>query len=181
MSFTFSSKKNKIFVKEGSSGFNITYKLDPLQVSCQCTSKPLEICKHLQRYYTDELGIKAQYIYLLSVPRIKTWFQEECDGKPGTVNRYCSDFLECQKEGCVICMQPYIPYWSKETESTQFLLMACLYQCPQCLEPYHIKCFRQWKKDCPRCKFNQDINQGRDDNVEWPKPQPPKKPEAQRS
>jgi hypothetical protein len=168
MSFTHAVRKGKLTVTEGSSGFKITFKVDLRKLNCQCINKSNktvkknnEICPHI-KYYLIVLGVVPLNIPLLTVSRVREWLLEYLSSKSvsitdtdtgHTINTYCSEFLS-EDEGCCICLGAYTS-------------LRDLYQCPQCNEPYHQKCYARWQKDCPRCKYVRDINQGKDDG-DWP-------------
>ena len=155
--------KGKIKITE-STNINFTYVIDPKNLKCQCTSrcqKPGQLCKHLKYYLCNHLKVHPSYIAVMAVPRVKEKIMTKCTFKDGKeINNLCHDFLTDDDEGCCICQEPYF-------QSNLKYKVSDLYQCPACNELYHMMCFNKWGKDCPRCKYKHDINQGKDDAI-WP-------------
>lgn len=137
--FSHTTRKGKILVTEGSTGYKITYRLDPKHMTCQCRTVHQSLCPHMQ-YYFKHIGVHEAYFTLLYIPRIRDWIKEQKGMVSGdSINEHCLEFLK-DDDGCCICMGP-------------FGHPSSLYYCPQCYEPYHVKCYAKWNKACPRCKY----------------------------
>lgn len=148
---------------------SITYIIKPSQMACQCQPvRPHDgkgasmhtICKHLKHYLVTYLGIRAVYLPVLEVPRVKDWCTQidwrhhtGAAGPGDTINAHCYDFFYHPDDGCQICMQAYanLPDLRR--------CLPGLYQCKKCREFYHKGCYKKWEnsgltglKGCPRCK-----------------------------
>lgn len=163
-------KKGKVKIIEGTANFAITFIVSPTDMSCQCTDKATKgtkpLCDHLKYYLCECLGIRQQYLPVLSVPRVRTWIKNLA-GKVlnvDVINQYCYNFLLGKKlhnnheEFCCICHMEYCDNFSNPNTGD-------LYQCPSCFELYHSRCFSRWNKECPRCKYITGLGSN---DVNWP-------------
>lgn len=162
------TKKNKIIVTEGTSGINFSYIIDPLHLKCQCSENKYlpgkSICYHLEYYLCKVMGIKQQYLPVLSIPRVRSRIN---DGIVEELNTFCLKFLtDDEEDQCIICHLSYLPADANAKASK-----LELYQCPTCFELIHYKCHNKWSKTgggCPRCKYKRDINGGKYEDSDWP-------------
>jgi len=161
-------KKRHIVITEGVKGINYNYIIDPYLLKCQCSGdryipkKP--ICIHLEYYLCSVIGVKKEFLPILSVPRVRTKVTDNKAMGSTILNDYCVRFLtDSEEDQCIICHASYLPVKSS-------LDVETLYQCPNCFELLHISCHNKWAAtggSCPRCKYKKDLNGGKVD-YEWP-------------
>jgi len=110
------------------------------------------------------MGIKKQYIPVLSVPRVRSKLNDIWKLGSDSINSYCLRFLTDDVEDqCLICYEPYF-------KPRELITMTRLHQCLGCFELYHEICHKKWScngEGCARCKYKKTIYKGREDII-WP-------------
>lgn len=152
------NKKGKITVTEGTGGLIFKFKIDPIQLKCQCSNRPREsVCRHLEYYLCKVMGIKHGFLPVLSVPRVRSKITQIW-GEPQTLNLYCYKFLtDDEVDQCLICHEQYLKLSSNGMLPD---VQSHLHQCPKCFELYHHSCHLRWLQTgggCPRCKYKRDL------------------------
>ena len=132
--------KNTSYIQDGIVKYTIFLKGFP---KCICM-KDNNLCKHINYYFSDIIGLEQWKINMLEIPEVKEKVIEK-----GIEYKYitdiCLEYLE--DNDCGICLEN--------------LIKGELYRCEFCKKMIHYKCFKDWnkrnnKKNCIYC--NQEVS-----------------------